>query len=253
MRTVTPPTLGRGQCRCTTTPGYWSGKDFWGGDWYFMDRVGDLGNSESQAYSPSQVTLDSNGYLQIEAKKQTYLGMSYLSGMIQWRRGITFVHGTLEIRVKMPGGTGPWPAVWLLGKNCQDTNPTTADNGGACNWPNISDLSDEIDFLEFMGSQRTSNNAQIHNELGNDGGGVVLGFDASAAFHTYQLVRTSGSLKWYADGSLYQTITSANVSDTPMGLLINIAVGGQGGAITDATLPQYMLVDYVRLTPEVTP
>lgn len=249
MRTVAPPTIGRGTLRAATTPGYWRGRDFWGGDWLFMDRIGDQNNSESQAYTPQQVTLDANGNLQIEAKVGSAHGRSYVSGMLQWKRGLDFVHGELEIRAKMPGGTGPWPAMWLLGRSCMYTNPETADNGGACQWPNIGDASDEIDFVEFLGSDRSNLNCQIHNNLGNNQAYTALGFDASAAFHTYKIVRTSGSLVWFVDGVEIASIVSANCSDTPMGLLINIAVGGLGGGtIVDGTLPQYLTVDYVKLT-----
>jgi len=34
----------------------------------------------------------------------------------------------------------------------------------------------------------------------------------------------------------------------PMFLMINTAMGGSGGPIYDATLPQTLLVDYVRIT-----
>jgi beta-glucanase (GH16 family) len=227
-----------------------------GSDWTILNRHGDSGNTEKQFYRPANVTINGSGYLQIDAKVQTYVDpapdvdslgtYNYTSGMIQWTPGITFTHGSLEVRAQMPAGTGPWPAIWLLGVGCQTTNLTTADNGGTCSWPNIGSLSDEIDFLEFLGSNRTSVNCQVHNDLGNDQLTPALGFDASAGLHTYRLVRASGSLTWFVDGAQIAQITS-HVSDTPMALLINIAVGGTGGgAITDATLPQSMLIDYVR-------
>ena len=64
------------------------------------------------------------------------------------------------------------------------------------------------------------------------------------------------SIRFYVDGSLYETRTPADlkagqtwVFDHPFFMLINVAVGGDWPGSPDATsvFPQTMLVDYVRV------
>ncbi|MBN9099270.1 MAG: family 16 glycosylhydrolase [Pseudonocardia sp.] len=72
--------------------------------------------------------------------------------------------------------------------------------------------------------------------------------NANTNWHVYQLVRKPGSLVWKVDGVTTCTQTKA-VPTTPMFMIINTALGGRGGGtIKSSTLPQTMLVDYVRLT-----
>jgi hypothetical protein len=71
----------------------------------------------------------------------------------------------------------------------------------------------------------------------------------SQNWHVYQLVWTPDSLTWKIDGVTTYSVTSG-VPSTPMFLLIETALGGiAGGTIDDSTLPQTMLIDYVRVTP----
>jgi len=193
-----------------------------------------------------------NGFLEITAKLETRTcgdwnhtpaQWKYTSAMVQWRT-FSFTYGTVEFRVKAPGGTGPWPAIWLLGKNCQDTNVMGADNQGACHWPDPG--SDEIDILEILHGNRNACNQQIHSGS-NNGGCVAQLPDQSLGFHTHQMIWAPGSLTWKIDGVQTCRITSG-VPSTPMYLMINIAMGGFGGAVNDATLPQTMVVDYLKVT-----
>ncbi|MFZ0718330.1 hypothetical protein, partial [Mycobacterium sp.] len=53
----------------------------------------------------------------------------YATGDVQWAN-TSFTYGTVSIRAKVPPrNTSTWPALWLLGSNCQNTNPYTADTG----------------------------------------------------------------------------------------------------------------------------
>ena len=224
------------------------------GDWIALDRTGDASNSEQQGYSPGNIFVNGSNFLEIKAEKASSHGQAYRSGMIQWTN-LQMIHGTLEVRMQIAAGTGPWPAFWMLGIGLQQQNISTAADSPTAHWPIVSELADELDIVEMLGSGRTNVNCQIHADFGsgtvNDGPGTVaLGFDASAAFHTYQLIRAAGSLTWKADGATLGTLTGAHVSDTPMFNIINIAVGGTGGGtIVDGTLPVSTLVDYVKLVP----
>jgi beta-glucanase (GH16 family) len=228
--------------------------------WDAMNRVGDLGNSEDQCYQPGQVSVSSSN-LVITAQNTTQScgdafhapsSQPYLSAMLQSK--VAFApqgsNGVIiEVKAKLPGGTGPWPAIWMLGQNCQSANVMSADNQGVCQWPNAG--SDEIDFIERLNNDLTHLNQQIHSGSNNDGGLVACGFDTSAAFHVYGLTWRSGLLIWYLDGVESSRITGAHVPSTSMFLLMNIAVGGNGGGTPNpATFPQTMQVDYVSIIQE---
>jgi beta-glucanase (GH16 family) len=197
---------------------------------------------------PSQVSL-SGGYLNITATAQsaTCSGTtkSYSSGAVVWS-SFNFTYGTVEYRAKMPGGQGPWPAVWMLGKNCQPPNATTY-NASGCNWKSAG--SEELDMTEYLSGNFTSDLENIWSNLVSSPACSASLSDASQNFHVYDTVWAAGSMKWYIDGNQVcsQTWTGSALS-SPMYLIINIAMGGAGGSITNSTLPQTMQVDYVKVT-----
>lgn len=151
----------------------------------------------------------------------------------------------------MAGGRGTWPAVWLLGSNCQQTNVASADNVPPCNRPQPG--SDEIDIVEIFGKDSVENGlTAVHQSVhsgDNSPTHIAYTTDVSQNWHVYQLVWVPGSLTWKIDGVTTYTVTSG-VPSTPMFLIIETALGGfGGGSIDNSTLPQTMLVDYVRVTP----
>ena len=215
--------------------------------WVAMNRPGDSSNNELQYYLPTNVNL-SNGLLNITSKSDNAVqGYSYTSGMVQWE-SFNFTYGTIEFRALMAGGQGTWPAVWLLGTNCQQSNVNSADNVPPCNWPEPG--SDEIDITEILSSNHTQVNQEIHSGS-NNAGCTAITTDVSQNWHTYDLIWAPGSLTWQIDGVTTCHITSG-VPTTPMFLIVNTAMGGAGGAVNGGTLPQTLSLDYVRVTPYVT-
>jgi beta-glucanase (GH16 family) len=218
--------------------------------WFVMNRHGDYSNNELQCYRPANVA-EAGGLLTITTQVHTATcgdathspsSWNYTSGMIQWKT-FNFKYGTIEMRAKLAGGQGPWPALWLLGTNCQVSNETGADNFGGCNWP--SPGSDEIDITEILGAM-TSVNQAIHTTQGSYRCTATTS-DVSQNWHVYDLVWSPGKLVWHIDGVATCTITTA-VPSTPMFLIINTAVAAGGSSVNDSTLPQTLSVDYVRVT-----
>ena len=212
-----------------------------------MNRQGDLSNSEIECYQPANVTT-TGGALRIVSQVQSIVcngnTYKYTSGMVQWTN-FNFTYGTVEIRAKLAGGKGTWPALWFLGANCQASNIPGADNTGLCNWPQPG--SDEIDMTEIMRGNLTTVNQQVHSG-GNNPGCAPTTSDVSQNWHIYGLDWTASSLVWKIDGVTTCTLT-ANIPSTPMFLIINTAIGGAGGGtVVNSTLPQTMLVDYVKVT-----
>jgi beta-glucanase (GH16 family) len=69
----------------------------------------------------------------------------------------------------------------------------------------------------------------------------------SQGFHDYELVWAPRSLIWKIDGAETCRFTGTIPSD-PMFLIVDAALGGSGGAVDPSTLPQTLLVDYVKVT-----
>jgi beta-glucanase (GH16 family) len=212
--------------------------------WSVLSRGGDASNHEAQCYVPGNVS-EGGGTLQITSKVDSSCrGYRYTSGMVQWTNA-TFTYGTIEIRAKESGGQGSWPAQWLLGAKCQVANLTTDENVGGCDWPNPG--SDEIDIAEF----KTSGPGTVLQNVISGRSGFLTCAEtispADANWHVYALTRTPTAVTWSVDGAT--TCTQRTVVPTdPMFLIINNAMGGDGGGRIDpGDFPQTMLVDYVRV------
>jgi beta-glucanase (GH16 family) len=222
--------------------------------WTAAAGPGDASGNEQECYSPQNVTV-SGGVLQEKAQVGSMSNCScppgstnacgYVSGAVQWS-SLSFTYGTVSVRAKLAGGRGTWPAIWLLGTECQ--SPTWLQN--TCPWP--APGSDEIDVAEVMQSNLGAVNEQIHTENSSgtweSPGCTATTSDVSQNWHIYTLVWAPGSLTWEIDGVQTCHITSY-VPTTPMFLIIDTAVGGIGGGmVKKSTLPQTTQVDYVRVT-----
>jgi beta-glucanase (GH16 family) len=179
--------------------------------------------------------------------------------MLQWRT-FNFLYGRVEIRAKMPGGAGQMPALWMLGTDCQATNPINA-NMLPCNWPQPG--AQEIDMTEILHSQYGVVNQQIHTATSHQGctPSFPPPITSASQFTTYFLEWRAGLLVWsvqtVVNGTLSPVtetcrITGAAVPNTPMFLIVNAGQGTAGttnGTVVNVTAPVTMQVDYVRVSP----
>jgi beta-glucanase (GH16 family) len=212
--------------------------------WVAMNRPGDGNNNEKQCYLPSNAVVTGDLLALTSKVDSSCQGYSYTSAMVQWR-SYNFTYGTVEVRAKMAGGTGTWPAAWLLGANCQQTNVISADNAPPCSWPNPG--SDEIDIAEI----KNSNLSTVWQNVISGSSGfqtcTPTTANTSQNWHVYSIEWSAGSLVWKIDGQTTCSFTR-NIPSTPMFLMLNVAVGGNGGGtVVNSTLPQTMSVDYVRV------
>jgi beta-glucanase (GH16 family) len=199
---------------------------------------------ELQNYTPANVVV-ANGVVSLTARQELSLGLPYTSGMINTGGdfatgsanlpGFSFRYGYIEARMKLPKGTGLWPAFWML--------PTPAPDG------TYHDGDGEIDIMETIGSQPTVTEAHLHH-VADYGKALRTGIDLSAGFHTYGLDWQADHLTWYFDGNSFFTVTS-NVPNVPMYPIFNLAIGDANSwpGAPDATtnFPQSLQIDYVRL------
>ena len=228
--------------------------------WTVFDRLSDQANAEVNCVAPQNVSV-SDGVLEIVSRFEDRscgdtlesAGIRhYTSGQIQ-QATQPFLYGTVDVRAKAPGGTGTWPAIWMLGFEWQASQPFTANVVGH-QWPKAG--WSEIDIAEFWQGARTTVNTTVHF---NRPGGLHLQrlpFDATTRFMVYRLQWAPGSLVWSVDAEdgkgfreLYSVKGSSKVPDVPMYVVIHTAIGGTGGGNPDpSTFPQTLAVDYVRVT-----
>jgi beta-glucanase (GH16 family) len=213
-------------------------------NWIIETGGGGWGNSEWQFYTdrPENLRLE-DGLLIIEAREEDYLGNDYTSARIKTQSLQTWTYGRIEARIKLPSGQGIWPAFWMLG----DDFPTAG-------WPNCG----EIDIMENIGDPQTTYGT-IHGPGYSGGNGIGTSYyspnaDLSEGFHTYAIQWSPGSISWFVDDTLFNTITDRQVPgdwvyDHPFFIILNLAVGGELPGYPDATteFPQQLQVDYVRV------
>jgi beta-glucanase (GH16 family) len=218
--------------------------------------MGDRSNGELQCYLPANAVVG-GGDLTLTFKAQTYTcddtnldgsvrngpsTFNYTSSMVQWT-SFNFLYGTVEVRAQIPN-TSLWPAIWLLGANCQASNIHSADNVGACNW--YASGSDEVDIAEFAPNDATSreNVYANGNKSFSCGSGPETGGDGQ--FHVYTFTWAPSGLSWAVDGHTNCTQSNtAYVPTKPMFLMLNIA---SNNSATPRGLPQNMVIDYVKVT-----
>jgi beta-glucanase (GH16 family) len=213
------------------------------------DTVGNAtgwGNNEWQNYTYERLenTFVKEGVLHIRAIHEKSGGKDYSSARLL--SSGNWLYGRIEVKAKLPGARGIWPAIWML--------PTEWAYG---HWPR----SGEIDIMEHVGYMPDSVFASIHTESYNH----VIGTQRTKGYylpnlheqyHVYALEWDSTKIKAYVDENPYFEFDRESYDpkvwpfDKNFRLILNVAVGGNWGAVegVDSTaFPQEMLVDYVRI------
>ena len=142
----------------------------------------------------------------------------FISGRINSKGKVEFMHGRAEARIKMPADEGVWPAFWLLG------------NG---KWPDTG----EIDIMEYVGEPDWIGVA-LHGP-GYSGETPLVnkfffpdGLDVTD-WHTYAVEWTGDQIDFLIDGHLHYRVTRPMVEnygdwrfDNDKYLILNFALGG---------------------------
>lgn len=229
--------------------------------WTVINRHGEYAQFETECNVPSAVSVANNILTITTTKQQAYCGdfnldgtvrtnptwWPYTTGDVQWTN-LSFTFGTVTYRARFPAqATSTWPAIWLLGSNCQATNIVTADVGydtcPALGAPGYV----EIDMTECYGSSWCQ-----------------LALDQPSSFptcqypvvddnwHTYSMTWTSSAISVAVDGMptgcSYSAANGYVIPQTPMFLIIQTQTGGSGGTPNDSTLPTTLQVSNVTVT-----
>ncbi|WP_426193920.1 glycoside hydrolase family 16 protein [Massilia sp. DWR3-1-1] len=207
-------------------------------------------NHERQYYARARLENSrvAGGKLIITARKEALAdlpdhgGQPYSSARLFTRGLASWTTGFFEVRARLPCGGGTWPAIWMLGSRGS--------------WPGDG----EIDIMEHVGNKRGEILGSIYTGAQNwpmntPNSKAIRVDDACHAFHNYQLLWTPDQLVIGVDGRPYNSLRKGGDGDyrqwpfaSPQYLLLNLAIGGDlGGAVDDASLPQQLEIDYVRV------
>ena len=241
-------------------------------DWTY--EQGFLRNHEAQWYQ-SQNAFVKDGYLVIEGRREHRRNPNYVAGSGDWRTkrefiGYTasclttqlsqqFLYGRFEIRAKIPIATGAWPAIWLLGNKWE--------------WPQ----NGEIDIMEYY--IKNDQPSILANACWGSDQRWNAVWDSSVIpfthftdkdpqwadkFHIWRMDWDKHFIRIYLDDELLNEIDLSKTQnggydgnyENPFAnhvpgfkhyLLLNLALGSNGGEPDITQFPLRYYVDYVRV------
>ncbi|MEI7502207.1 MAG: family 16 glycosylhydrolase [Paludibacter sp.] len=222
-------------------------------------------NEELQWYLSDNANC-TTGRLLIEGKRASFANPNYVAGSTDWKTNRKTVNytsscilskdkqswlfGRFEIRARIDTSMGSWPAIWTLGVTKE--------------WPS----NGEIDLMEFY---RISAAPTV---LANVAWGTTVRWTAKwdsfkkplstllaqdanwpKKYHVWRMDWTSDSIRLYVDDALYnytllnQTINAdgSNPFLQAQYMLLNLALGANGGDPSKTLFPIKYEVDYVRV------
>lgn len=217
-----------------------------GGSWY---------NNEQQHYTNRiENSSVANGLLKIVAKKESFTNQGFTKQYTSARLNskFAFTYGRVDVRAKLPTGAGTWPAIWMLGKNTKEPGGYFYNQFGTTDWP----ASGEVDIMEHWGNNPNVIHGSLHtpSSFGSTiNTKTITVSQVSSTFHIYSIIWDDTKIQFLVDDVAFYTYnpTVKNAStwpfDKPQYLLLNIAMGGIGGAIDPAFTESAMEIDYVRV------
>ena len=222
-------------------------------------------NNELQWYQ-SKNAICKNGSLLIEGKKEEFPNPNYIADSKSWqtnRKNVnytssslmtagkkTWLFGRFEVRARIDTTMGSWPAIWTLGINKD--------------WPSCG----EVDMMEFYRPDGLS------SILANVASGTGIRFKAKwntmkktlaslmskdnrwpGKFHVWVMDWNQDSIKLYMDNELLNTTLLSETMNPdgnnpflqPHYLILNLALGANGGNPDKSNFPITFEVDYVRI------
>ena len=132
-------------------------------------------NNEDQSYTDlDENCAVSGGKLTIQTLKK---GNLVSSARLSSKGYVDFLYGRVDVRARLPGGKGTWPAIWML--------PSTPGS----QWP----LGGEIDIMEMVGKQTNKIHGTVHtnqynHKKGNQRGSIVTIGTSTTEWHIYRLI-----------------------------------------------------------------
>jgi len=233
-------------------------------DRFWSHEQGFVRNKELQWYHSDNASI-SNGLLVIEGRRQEVKNTRYKNSSKDWRYNrkkawytssciktkdkFSFQYGIMEVRARIDTSMGMWPAIWTLG----------VDN----RWP----ANGEVDQLEYyrINNEATilANAAWANDQMKPVWDSAKIPFksfvdeepDWADKFHIWKMEWTEKYIRLYLDDRLLNEIDlsktlnadGTNPFHQPQYILLNLAIGANGGDPANTTFPRNYEVDYVRV------
>ncbi len=227
--------------------------------WTF--EQGFVRNRELQWYQPDNARCV-GGLLVIEGRRESRPNPLHESDAKDWKRARTtidytssslttrgkhaWLYGRFEIRARIDARAGLWPAIWTLGVQGR--------------WP----ANGEIDLMEFYRDQILANlfwaGADPHQPAGSVVRQPLTNFGGAAwarEFHVWRMEWDEDEVRLYVDEQLLNrtALSDAMRRDPaaphpfrqPHYLVLNLAIGSNGGDPAATEFPARFEVDYVRI------
>ena len=155
------------------------------------------GNNELQYYTNrTENVVIEDGVLKIIAKKENFGGSNYTSARLKTQSKYDFKYGRIDVRAKLAGGDGTWPAIWMLGSNIETVG-----------WPACG----EIDIMEYSGYNPGRIQSAIHN---NSSFGATINFrvkileNETTEYHVYSMIWSENQISFLIDDERFYTYRS---------------------------------------------
>jgi len=232
---------------------------------YWSHEKGFVRNEELQWYQPENARCR-RGVLTIEGRREMVPNPAfnaesnnwklnrkeaqYTASSIHTRGKASWKFGRFEIRARIPVSGGAWPAIWTLGDNYE--------------WPSCG----EVDLLEYYLKDETptilanvaSGTRQRFTAKWNSQTKPLSYFTAKdpqwlAKFHIWRMDWDEQTIRLYLDDEL---LNETHLSETRNAdgtqpfhqnqyLLLNLAIGGNGGKPDHNAFPLKYEIDYARV------
>ena len=156
---------------------------------------------------------------------------AYSSGRVTTKQKFGFLYGKVEIRAKLPGTQGLWPALWMLPHDKS--------------WP------PELDIMELLGDNPSRVYLTAHwgtRQRDEHDQTAFSGPDFTQDYHVFGIEWDPKQVIWVVDG-VQQKVMTHDVPNRAMYLILNTSVGGDWPGMPDGTtvFPAFMRVDYVKV------
>ncbi len=185
-------------------------------------------------WTRSESYLDGKGNLVLRTRKD---GERFVCGAIRTKGRFEHRYGYWMARCKLPTQPGHWPAFWLMGDGVGSIGNDGRDGT-------------EIDIAEFPWRDgRTTMNLHWdgYGKEHKSAGTKVTIPAITNGFHTFALNWTPTNYTFFVDGQVVWQSAAGGVSQVPEFIKLTEEIGEWAGKIREAKLPDYFLVDYVRV------
>ncbi|TLX71393.1 glycosyl hydrolase family protein [Labilibacter sediminis] len=231
---------------------------------YWSYENGFVRNHELQWYQSDNANIK-EGALVIEGRREQVKNTNYKKDSKNWRHNwefaeytssciktkdkFSFQYGIMEVRARIDTSMGMWPAIWTLGVENR--------------WPSNGEV-DQLEYYRFEGEAKILANACWAGENMKPvwdsekipfKNFIAKEHDWVDKFHVWKMDWTKDYIRLYLDDVLLNEIDlsktinadGTNPFHQPQYILLNLALGSNGGDPTNTTFPRKYEVDYVRV------